>query len=344
MSTRQSRYTRRMASGSSKAVYVAIAANSMVMVAKFAAFLFTGSAAMLSEGIHSLADVGNQSLLALGIRRSEAEPDPDFPYGYRRERFVWALISAVGIFFLGCGVTVYHGVSSLLHPHPTQGSLTLLVAVLIFSFVVEGWSLLVAYRSLDAERGGRSLVQFVRESSDPMGAAVLLEDAAAVTGVVIASLGVGLTAWTGNPMWDSIGSILIGLMLGAIAILLVNRNRQLLLGEAPQGAVVDQLQKLVAAQPEVEAVTDVNAVTVGAGAIRFKAEIDFDGEVLTRMELEKMDLAALHQQLNSPEELRAFLERFGNTMVEAVGDAVDRIEKKALDAVPELAHVDLEAD
>ena len=106
----------------------------------------------------------------------------------------------------------------------------------------------------------------------------------------------------------------------------------------------DQLRELVAAQPEVEGVTDVKAVMLGAGAIRFKAEVDFDGVALSRMELDKMDLAAIHSELNSPEELGAFLERFGNTMVEAVGDAVDRIEQKALEAVPELAHVDLEAD
>jgi zinc transporter 9 len=333
-----------VAGGSDKAVYVAITANSLVMIAKFGAFAMTGSAGMLSEGIHSLADVGNQSLLALGIRKSRAEATKEHPYGFRRERFVWALISAVGIFFLGCGVTLYHGVSSLLHPHAYEGSITVLVVVLIFSFVIEGWSLLVAIKATSAERAGRSMLQFFRESNDPMGATVLLEDGAAVLGVAIASVGIGLSLWTGNPAFDAIGSILIGIMLGAIAVALVNRNRQLLLGEAANPEVVERLESLLAARPEVQGVSDVKAVVVGAQAIRFKAEVDFDGRVLTEMKLQDMDLAETLARLDSPESLRGFLLDFGDTMVEAVGEAVDRIEEQAATAVPELAHVDLEAD
>ena len=337
-----------MAGGSDKAVYVAILGNSLVMVAKFGAFAVTGSAAMLSEGIHSLADVGNQSLLALGIRQSEAPPSAEYPYGRRRERFIWALISAVGIFFLGCGVTIYHGVSTLLHPHhdPEQfkSQIWVLLGVLLFSLVIEGGTLAVAIVAVNKQRKGRGLFRWFQSSSDPMGAAVLLEDGAAVTGVLIASVCVGLTLWTGSPVWDSIGSIVIGLMLGVIAVLLVQRNRELLVGEAPSAATVRAISEAVAADPAVESLHDVKAVFVGSEAIRFKAEVDFDGRVIARGVAEARDLASDVGDLRDALALQEYLEVFGEQVIDALGDAVDRIEQSAAERVPQVVHMDLEAD
>jgi zinc transporter 9 len=335
-----------MAHGSTQAVYIAIAANTVVMVAKFGAFAVTGSAAMLSEGIHSVADVGNQALLALGIKRSEKGPTEAHPYGYTRERFIWALISAVGIFFLGCGVTLYHGITSLLHPHEalTADQLPVLMGVSLFALVVEGGSLMVAFRVVRKDARGVPLLKHLRESSDPLGAAVLLEDAAAVLGVITATICVGLSVATQNPVWDSVGSILIGLMLGGIAIVLVNRNRELLLGESPRKEIVDKVRAILDAQPEVDAVLDVKAVVLGSGRLRFKAEIDFDGRELARQKIDTMDLEATLASLTDTAALNTFLLDFGDDMVESVGDAVDRIEARATEAVPELAHVDLEAD
>lgn len=337
-----------MAGGSDKAVYTAIAGNSAVMIAKFGAFAVTGSAAMLSEGIHSMADVGNQSLLALGIKKSREPASPEYPYGRRRERFVWALISAVGIFFLGCGVTVYHGVDTLLHPHfdpvEFQSQIGILVGVLIFSFVVEGWTLWVAIQAVNEERDGRGFLKWFNESSDPMSAAVLLEDGAAVTGVAIAGVCVALTYFTGNPVWDSIGSIVIGLMLGVIAVLLVQRNRELLLGEAPESEKVNQISDVIRQFPSVENLHDAKAVVLGSNAIRYKAEIDFDGRVLARRVAERKNLAQDVVQLSDAAQLQEYLELFGEQVLEELGNAVDRIEAAAAEAVPELAHMDLEAD
>ncbi len=333
-----------MAGGSERAVYLALAANAIVMVAKFGAFVMTKSPAMLSEGIHSLADVGNQALLALGIRRSRAEATPEYPYGFARERFIWALISAVGIFFLGCGVTVHHGITALLHPHSYEGSVTVLVVVLVFSLVIEGGALLLAIKAIRHEAGDVPLLKYLKESSDPMAAAVMLEDSAAVLGVLIASVCVGLSVWTGDPTYDAIGSILIGLMLGVVAVLLVKRNRELLLGEAPDPELVRSVSRLLVEQPEVENIRDVKAVVLGSGKVRFKAEVDFDGSVLARQQLDDLDIPTLHEGLSGPEELQALLQDFGESMVEAVGDAIDRIEDKVVAAAPELVHVDLEAD
>ena len=329
-------------------MYAAIAGNFVVMLAKFGAFAVTGSAAMLSEGIHSMADVGNQALLALGIKKSEEPPSAEYPYGRRRERFVWALISAVGIFFLGCGVTVYHGVDALLHPHfdaeQFRAQARLLAGVLAFSFLVEGATLVVAVRAVNADRAGRGFLDWFRESSDPLAAAVLLEDGAAVTGVAIAAACVGATYVTGNPVFDALGSILIGLMLGVIAVLLVQRNRELLIGEAPESDKLNKISDLIRQFPSVESVHDAKAVVLGTAAIRYKAEIDFDGRVLARNVAQRKNLVEDVEHLNDALALQHYLELFGEQLLEELGNAVDRIEKAATDAVPEIAHMDLEAD
>jgi zinc transporter 9 len=332
------------AGGSEKAVYAAIGGNALVMFAKLGAFLVGGSPAMLSEAIHSLADVGNQSLLALGIRKSSAPPQPGFPYGFHRDRYVWALISAVGIFFLGCGVTVYHGVSSLMHPHHEPGSAGLSLAVLAFSFVVEGGTLLFALKAVNALKGDIPLLKFLRETEDPMASAVLLEDGAAVFGVLVAALGIGLTELTGNPVFDSIGSIAIGLLLGAIAVALIRRNRALLLGERVREETVERIVTILKDQPEIEHLHDVKAIVLGSGALRLAADIDFDGRALARTLLKGKDLDGLRTSWETSAELQQWLEEFGEAVVEQLSVAVDRIETDLIDQIPELTHVALEAD
>ena len=333
-----------MAGGSDKAVYAAIAGNTVVMLAKFGAFLAAGSPAMLSEAIHSMADVGNQALLALGIRKSSAPPQPGFPYGFHRDRYIWALISAVGIFFLGCGVTVYHGVSSLLHPHYEEGGAMLSIGVLLFSFVVEGATLLVAFRAVNTLRGDTPIMQHLRETEDPVASAVLLEDGAAVFGVLLAALGIGLTEITGNPIFDSLASISIGLLLGLIAVALIRRNRALLLGERVREETVEQMITILKDQPEVEQLHSVKAVVLGTGALRLAADIDFDGRALARTLLKGKDLEALRGSWESAAELQQWLEEFGEAVVEELAVSVDRIEQELTDQIPELTHVALEAD
>ena len=314
------------------------------MVAKFGAFLSGGSPAMLSEAIHSLADVGNQSLLALGIRKSSAPAQPGFPYGFHRDRYIWALISAVGIFFLGCGVTVYHGVSSLMHPHHEPGTAVLSLSVLLFSFIVEGATLVFAFKAVNELRGDEPMIKFLRETEDPMASAVLLEDGAAVFGVMVAALGIGLTELTGNPVFDSIGSISIGLLLGLIAVALIQRNRALLLGERVREETVERIVSILKEQPEVEHLHEVKAIVLGSGALRLAADIDFDGRALARTLLHGKDLEGLRTSWDSAEELEQWLEEFGEAVVEQLSVAVDRIEKDLTDQIPELTHVALEAD
>ena len=216
-----------MASGSAKAVYTAIGVNSFITVTKLTTFFMTGSGVLLSEGIHSFADVLNQSLLALGIQKAKKEPDADHPYGYGRDSFVWAMISAVGIFFLGCGFTLYHGIHSLMHPElPDASEIPWVTGVLIFSFILEGYTLWVAYKAVReaAKESQMSFKEYLKVGPDPMAVAVLLEDAAAVFGVMIALFSIGMMQISQNAVWDAIGSITISLLLGAVAIFLMVKN------------------------------------------------------------------------------------------------------------------------
>ena len=334
-----------MAGGSEKAVYAAIAGNSVVMLAKFGAFIVSGSPGMLGEGIHSMADVGNQALLALGIKKSAQAPEEGFPYGFHRDRYIWALISAVGIFFLGCGVTVYHGVSSFLHPHEhDESNITLVVGVLIFSVVVEGWTLWVAFRAANEARGDMPMIEFLRTTPDPMVSAVLLEDGAAVLGVIMAFCGVLLTHFTHEPRFDAAFTILIGLLLGGIAIALIRRNRALLLGESPQVETVERIVEILKEQPEVEKLHEVKMVVLGSGALRLAADVDFDGRAIARVCLKDDDLAALKASWKTDAQMQQWLEEFGEKVVEELGDSIDRIESELVEKVPQLSHVDLEAE
>lgn len=335
-----------MASGSAKAVYAAIGANSVITVTKLTAFAFTGSGAMFSEGIHSLADVINQTLLALGIKKAKKAPDADHPYGYGRDAFIWALISAVGIFFLGCGFTLYHGIHSLMHPEAPE-KIHIAAGVLIFSFVLEAWTLWVAYKAVDdaAKDLGIGFSQYVKEGPDPMAVAVLLEDAAAVMGVTLAGASIALFVVTGNPIWDAIGSIIIAILLGAVAVFLVVRNRKALLGQSVSPGQHARVMDVLESDPAVESVRDVKATVMSADGFRFKAEVDFNGRAIATQWLAGQDIEQIHGRVASePAHLREFLLEFGEHMTTAVGDEIDRIESAIQDAVPAAKHVDLESD
>jgi len=333
-------------SGSKLAVYAAITGNSVVLVAKLVAFLLTGSGAMLAETIHSMADVGNQALLAVGIRRSERAPAGEHPAGFGRDAFVWALISAVGIFFLGCGLSVAHGVESLLsHDHEVVAT-GIALAVLALSFVVEGFTLLVAVRAVvrDARARGMGVIRHIRTTGDPFGVAVLLEDAAAVFGVTLAAVALILTRVTGAVWWDAVGSIAIGVLLGGVAWFLIRKNRDLLIGRSVGDEQRERIHQLLADDPAVESVAIERAIITGAHSFRISAELDFDGAYLAERYLEGRDLASIRERLGTDEQLRTFLEEFGEQVCELVGDEVDRIEERLRSELPEARAIAIEPD
>jgi zinc transporter 9 len=330
-----------MASGSKKAVGAAIAGNGFVAVAKLGAFLFTGSGAMLSEAIHSIADTMNQVLLMIGIVRSSKDPDPDYRYGYTAERYIWALISAVGIFFLGCGVTIYHGISSLLHPHPVEAP-GIAIGVLLFAGAVEGSVLWIAYKSIKDAAGDMEFGRYVRYYADPSAVAVLLEDSAACVGVVIAMVSIELSHLTGDPTWDALGSIAIGLLLGALAIWLVHRNHQLLAGPSIPEEERTLIRKVLEDSPIIEEITDFKTRVLGTEDYHVKANVVFEGNVMS----EALDphLKEVWGEIQTFDEFRDFAHNYADKVTDLLGDRIDELEQEITAACSKVKHIDIEAD
>ncbi|CAK4104288.1 unnamed protein product [Aphanomyces euteiches] len=210
-------------------VFRAMAGNTLITSLKFLAYLKTGSSAMLSEAIHSLVDTGNQGILILGLQQASHQPDKKHQYGYGRAAYFWSLISALGIFWLGAGATVTHGVQTLLNP-PKPDELLLtweLWTVLGMSFCIDGYVLQRCLSEIYSTKPKElSLYQHIKNIKDPFMLAVVLEDSAACTGVVIALAGIGASYLTGNPLWDSAASIGIGCLLGGVAISLIRMNQR----------------------------------------------------------------------------------------------------------------------
>ncbi len=336
-----------MAGGSKTAVYTAIGGNSLVMVAKFVGFGLTGSGSMLAEGIHSLADVGNQTLLAIGMTKAAKAPDEEHPEGFGREAFIWALMSAVGIFFLGCGVTVMHGVQSLLDGgHHGVEAIEVAIGILIFSLVVEGLTFVVAIREVtrEAKKQNWTFWEYMRKTQDPFGVAVVYEDGAAVLGVLIA-----LFALIGGEIlhvtWlDAVGSIAVGALLGLLAVNLILRNRDLLIGKAVGPMKRAEIARVLEQDPAVESVAIQRAVVDGSDSFRIAAEIDIDGRYVARHYLETKDVTLIHNELDTPDKLGDFLEEFGEAMMQQVGEEIDRIEARLAERLPKAKNIDLEPD
>ncbi len=330
-----------MAGGGKGAVFMALVGNGVLTALKVVAFMVTGSGAMLSEAVHSGADTANQGLLYFGMRRSLRPPDSRFHYGYGADRYVFALMSAMGIFVLGCGVTVYHGVHSLLHP-PTITASWITFAVLGAAIVIDGYVFMLAIREVNAGRGKKGLLEFIRSSTDPTLIAVLFEDFVATAGAAIAMAGIALANVTGNPVYDSITSIIIGGMLGIMAIWLGWRNRQLILGPAIPRETQDEVMKFLRDQPSVEEVHSLRTRVVAAGSFRIAADIDFDGGYLGG--LHKDWLAEEGAKAKTDEDWARIASQFGEKVVNDLAVEVDDVEEKIVAKFPRIHHIDMEAD
>jgi cation diffusion facilitator family transporter len=229
---------------STTAILAALGANLGIALAKFVAFAFTGASSMLAEGIHSVADSGNQVLLLVGGRRARRAATPEHPFGFGRDRYIYGFLVAIVLFSVGGLFAVYEGVAKLLHPEPLDSPLVAIV-VLVIALGLEGFSLRTAKKETDEVRPpGQSYWSFIRTARAPELPVVLLEDTAALTGLVFALLGVGLTALTGLEVFDGLGTILIGLLLVGVAVVLGMETKSLLLGEA---ATPEAQRRIVAA-------------------------------------------------------------------------------------------------
>jgi cation diffusion facilitator family transporter len=277
-------------------VVIAFAANLLIAVAKTAAAVMTGAASMLAEAAHSWADAGNEIFLLIAQRRAAREPDASHPLGYGREIYIWSLFAAIGLFAVGAGVSITHGVQELINPEPAE-NFVIAYVVLGVSFVLEGVSFLQANRQLRAaaDRIDRDVWTHLMRTSDPTVRAVFLEDSAAMVGILIAVVGIGAHEITGSTVPDAIASILVGVLLAVVSILLIDRNRRFLVGEVADVKVWNAALAELAAQPEVERVTELRLSLVGAGKVFLSGAVDLVGNADERTAA--LQLAALERRL-----------------------------------------------
>jgi cation diffusion facilitator family transporter len=261
-------------SGGTKAIIAALAANLGIAVTKFIAFVFSGSSSMLAEGVHSLADSGNQVLLLIGGRRSKRQADEAHPFGYGRERYIYAFIVSIILFSVGGLFSLYEGIDKIQHPHPLE-NVWLPFLVLAIAIGLESFSLRTAVRESNHLRGRDSWIGFIRHAKQPELPVVLLEDVAALVGLLFALLGVGLTVLTGNPVWDGIGTILIGALLVAVAIILGIETKSLLVGEGASPGDNAKIRDALNAHPKVEAVIHMKTLYLGPDELMVAAKLAF---------------------------------------------------------------------
>jgi cation diffusion facilitator family transporter len=274
-----SRASRSGVSGSARTVWVAFGANLLVGLAKSFAAVVTGSASMLAEAAHSWADTGNQVFLIVANRRSRRPADRAHPLGHGREAYVWSLLAALGVFVAGAAVSVTHGIQTLITPEPATDYIVGYV-VLAFSFVVEGISFLQSVRQARpaAEMMGRDVIEEVMATSDPTLRAVFAEDGAALAGLVIATVGLAAHQATGSATPDAVGSILIGSLLAVVAVVLINRNRQFLVGEEADPRVRAAAIRALLEMPEVARVTYLRLEIVGPRTVSVIGDVDLVGD------------------------------------------------------------------
>ena len=280
------------ADGGTRAVVTALAANLGIAVSKFVAAAITGSSSMLAEGVHSVADSTNQALLLLGGRRARRSPSAQHPFGYGRERYIYAFIVSIVLFTLGGLYAVYEGYQKLRHPHELSSPLVAIV-VLVIAMGLEGYALRTAMAVANQTRGGRSWWRFVRNAKSPEIPAILLEDAGAVIGLTLALLGVLLTAATGQAAFDAASTLAIGVLLVCIAVILAVETKSLLVGESATPEDLDRISRALRAEPLFDRLINLRTMHLGPDELLVVAKVAIGGDD---------DGAAISRAINSAEQ------------------------------------------
>jgi cation diffusion facilitator family transporter len=263
-----------MAGDSKKVIIAALLGNSLVATTKFVAAAITGSSAMFSEGIHSVVDTGNQVLLLYGLKRSSLPADERFPFGHGKEVYFWSFVVAIMIFGVGAGISIYEGIHTLGSPRSLENPLVNYI-VLVLAIVFEGAAWLFAWKAFSRQRGKLGVIEAVTRGKDPSLFVVLFEDSAAMTGLLVALGGIALTDITGNHIYDSVASIIIGIILALTAAWLAYETKGLLIGESASPAVVNGIRQLVNSSGEIRHVNDVLTMHMGPEYILVNLSVEF---------------------------------------------------------------------
>lgn len=261
-----------------KVIFAALIGNILISITKFIAAAFTGSSAMLSEGIHSVVDSGNQVLMLYGLKRAGLPADANYPFGHGKEVYFWSFIVAILIFAVGAGISIYEGVLHIRHPAPIEQA-WINYTVLGLAVLFEGTAWLVALRAFNRSRGERSALDTVKHSKDPTLFIVLFEDSAAILGLLVALLGIMLSQVTGLLWLDGLASVIIGLILGGTAIWLAYETKSLLIGESAEANVIDGIRQLLGEYGEIEHINEVLTLHMGPAYILVTLSVDFNDNI-----------------------------------------------------------------
>jgi len=323
--------------------------NSILMfIAKLYGAILSHSASMFSEAIHSLADVLNEGLLAWGIIRSLKQPDPEHPYGFSAERYAYALISGVGIFVFGGGVSLYQGIIGLFTKHAIGNSIASLL-VLLFSLISDGASLLVAFKQLRnrAKASGVNLIKYIRKVNDPTTVQVFLEDTIGVAGCFLAGISLLLATYFNNSIIDSVGSIGIGVLLSFLSLFLIKKNINALVPSSLPPTTLKKVVKVLEDSPIIVSVHDIKSVSYSLDRERFKAEIQIDGKKLSEIFINSLpnNVKGESKKLEhckTEEELKQFLDDYSSRLISTLGNEIVKLENEIQKIRPQIKHVDLE--
>jgi cation diffusion facilitator family transporter len=264
-----------------RTLWIAFAANLGIAVSKFGAAAITGSSAMLTEGVHSVVDSSNQLLLLWGRKAARRPADELHPFGYGRELYFWSFVVAVLVFALGAGVSIYEGIIHMANPEHAVSPI-IAYGVLAIAFVLEGGSTLEAFREFRAAKGALGWIEAVQRSKDPPGFIVLLENGAAMAGIVVAAIGLGISQLTHDPRYDGAASVVIGIILGITALVLAYESKALLIGEAADPELVAGLRTLVEKRKGVTGVGEVLTVHSSPDQVMAMLSVDFDDGISAR--------------------------------------------------------------
>jgi len=262
------------ASSSKKVIYAALAGNTLIALTKFVSAAITGSSAMLSEGIHSLVDTGNQVLLLHGMRQAKKPADARFPFGHGKEVYFWSFVVAIMIFALGSGISIYEGIIHIRHPKPLQDAYINYI-VLILAMLFEGAAWFFAFSEFSKDKGKWGYIEAVQRGKDPTMFVVLFEDSAAMLGLLVALAGIMLTQFTGILWFDGLASIIIGLILGSTAVWLAYETKGLLIGESANQKVVDGIKRIAGSFREIEKVNELLTMHMGPDFILVNISLKF---------------------------------------------------------------------
>ncbi|MBY5162179.1 cation diffusion facilitator family transporter [Salsipaludibacter albus] len=295
------------AGGGTKAVVTAMIANGGIAIAKFVAYLFTGSSSMLAESIHSVADTSNQGLLLLGGKRARKIADDRHQFGYGRERYFWAFVVALVLFSVGGGFSVYEGINKIRDPHEIE-SVAWAFGVLSFAIVAEAFAFRTAFLEAKKVRGTRTWWQYLRSARSPEIPVILLEDTGALLGLVLAMGGVGLTVATGDPIWDGIGTLCIGVLLIVIAAFLTWEMKSLLIGEAATDTDTAAIVRAVGDAPDVTRIIDLRTQHIGPEEVLVAGKIEFTRGLTNTQLSDAIDTVEAAVRDAVPHDLQIYLE------------------------------------